>query len=175
MWNGTDWTVVASVGAALVAKVAADWKWLRKKEPKLAQDAATLVADKVPHGIGVALDDAGKLVRGLIESPWFASEVATGKVELHHITDKLLQSTLAQEIAKVLAASGKSWTDMSETEKGALITTVQAGLHKVGITVTSAQVTAVVQVVEDGIAAVQPVMASAAKLAETITLPVAAP
>ncbi|WDL96963.1 hypothetical protein [Alicyclobacillus sp. ALC3] len=174
IWNGTDWTVVVSVGAALVAKIAHDRQWLQKKDPQLAQEIQK-AEESLPHGIGVALDDAGKLVRGLVESPWFASEAATGKVELHHITNKLLQSHLDGEIAKVLAASGKAWGDMSETEKGTLITTVQAGLQKLGVTVTSSQVTAAVNAVEEGIAAVQPAMQNAAKLAASITQPATPP
>lgn len=175
VFNGTDWTVVASVGAALLTKIVADAKWLRKKDPKIITQVATLVADRLPHGVGVALDDAGKLVRGLVESPWFASAAATGKVELHHITDKLLQSTLAQEIAKVLAASGKSWTDMSEIEKGTLLTTVQAGMARVGVQVTSAQITAAITPVVDAINAVAPAMQDAADRAAAITQPTTAP
>ncbi|WDL97785.1 hypothetical protein [Alicyclobacillus sp. ALC3] len=168
IWNGTDWTVVASVAAALVAKIAHDRKWFAKRFPQISQ-GVTKVEESLPHGIGVALDDAGKLVRGLVESPWFAGAAATGKVELHHITDQLLQSTLAQEIAKVLAASGKSWTDMSEIEKGTLLTTVQAALAKIGISVTSAQITAAVTPVMDAINAVAPAMQDAAQRAAAIT------
>lgn len=171
LWTGTDWTVIAAQAGGVAAVLYGGYKWIAKKDPKLVKTVEEDITHSLPHGVAAVIDDAGKLVRGLVESPWFAGAAATGKVELHHITSKLLDSHLSAEIAKTLAAAGKTWSDMSETEKGALITTVQAGLSKLGVTVTSKQVTDAVSAVEEGIAAVQPAMAHAAQLAADITQP----
>ena len=154
--TGAEWTTIVSDAAVAVVVLGGAWKLLKKVDPKLAQE--------LPKGVQTVLTD----IEDLGKSPWFATEAAAGKVELKHIESKLLHTTLASEIAKALAAAGTTWANMSEIERGTLITEVQAVLAHIGVTVTAAQIVADISAVEQGIAAVAPEMQAAADRAAAI-------
>lgn len=166
IWTGADWTTVvtgAGVVLAVLSGGAKLWRKVEKADPALTHE--------LPHKVVEIADDVAKFVEGIAKSPLFAAEAAKGKVEVQHVVDKLASTTLAQEIAKVLAAAGKKWADMSEIEKGTLLTTVQAALAKVGVRVTSAQIAAAVPAVEIGIQTLAPIMTEAAERAAAIVQP----
>lgn len=131
LWTGQDWTIVIAVAVALAARYLTDWKWLKKHDPKLIKE--------LPKGLATVADDAGHIISGLLKSPWFASEAATGKVEVRHITDKLLSSHLAAAAADAIASFGKDFGDMTEGEKGTAIEMVQAALKAFGQDVPATQ------------------------------------
>jgi hypothetical protein len=155
LFTGSEWTTIVS-DASVVVVLGTAWRLLKKADPKLASE--------LPKGVQTVLTD----IEDIGKSPWFATEAAAGKVELKHIEDKLLHTTLAGEIAKTLAAARVTWVDMSEIEKGTLITEVQAALAQIGVQVTPAQITADIAEVERQIATVAPEMQAAADRAAAI-------
>lgn len=134
MWNGIDWTVVSTgvgVAAAVLAGGSKLWKTVEKDDPGLIKS--------LPHDFVTVADDAAHWIGGLAKSPWFASEAATGKIELHHITDKLLSAHLGTAAADAIASFGKDFGAMTEGEKGTAIEMVQSALKAFGQTVTAPQ------------------------------------
>lgn len=166
-FNATDWTTVISVAAGASVTIAALWKKIEKSDPGLIK--------QLPHEVVKVADGFAHVVEDLAKTPWFAGEAAKGKIEAKHITDKLLSSALAQEIAKALAAAGKDWNSMSQIEQGTLLTAVQAALSKIGVTVTSAQIVAAIKPVEDAIALLKPAMEKAANDTAAIVGPAPEP
>lgn len=131
IFSGADWTTVISEGAGVLVIVGTTWKWLKKHDPKLIKD--------IPHDFVTVADDAAHWIAGIAKSPWFASEAATGKIELHHITDKLLSAHVGTASADAIASFGKDFASMTEGEKGTAIEMVQAALKAFGQTVTAPQ------------------------------------
>lgn len=161
IFTGTDWTTVISVAAGAVVTISSLWKKLEQKDPKLAQG--------VPHALKTVLDDGEKIVADLLKSPWFASEAAKGKLELHHITDKLKNAVVAQYAAQGLAAFDTELKDLSNIQRASLLSFVQSRLKAIGVDVTPSEVNAALELVQTAIDATRStVVKSAAELDQAL-------
>lgn len=161
IFNGTDWTTVISVAAGAAVTISSLWKKIEQKDPKLAQE--------VPHALKTVLDDGEKIVADLLKSPWFASEAAKGKLELHHITDKLKNAVVAQYAAQGLAAFDTELKDLSNIQRASLLSFVQSRLKTIGVNVTPNEVNAALELVQTAIDATRStVVKSAAELDQAL-------
>lgn len=143
MWNQIDWTVVGSQIAGVAVLLAAGWKWLKSHDPKLVSE--------IPVGVEHVVDGVAHEIEDLAKTPWFASVAATGKLEIKHVTDKLLVSHLGTAASQALASFGKVLGSMTESEKGTAVEMVQSALTVVGQKVTPAQALTALQVADSAI------------------------
>lgn len=132
IWTGTDWTVVASVAAGIGVKMVADWKWVKKHEPQIVKE--------LPHGAVTIADDIAHVIGGLAKTPFFASLAAKGKLEVHHIESKLVDSELAKVAAQTLQAFGNDYASLSANQKSAAVIIARDAFSALHVTVTDAQI-----------------------------------
>jgi hypothetical protein len=162
VFNASDWTTVISVAAGAAVTITSLWKKLEKKDPELAKE--------VPHAVRTVLDDGEHLVADLMKSPWFAAEAAKGKVEVHHITDKIKKAVIGQYAAQMLAAFGKELADLTNIQRATLLSDLQSRLKLLGVNVTPSELTGYLEQVQNSIAALQStVVKAAANLDEVLS------
>jgi len=139
MWTGTDWTVVASQAAGVVVLIVSAYKWADKHFQKELQ----AVEKDIPAGIKTVVEDATKFVEHIVTSPFFAGLAAKGKVEAHHVLDKLTQTTAVSEAKTVLLAIGKVYDALTDAEKLKAEVTLKLALSGIGINMADKQIQAV--------------------------------
>ena len=171
MFNAPIWAqLIVTVGTGLgvflgVIKYGDKaWKAFKQADPTLANE----IQHSIPQDVVKVGDTLIHDLESLAKEPWLAGSVAAGKLEVHHIRDAALKFALGGEIGKALAAAGKSWSGMSEIEKGTLLDNVKAAMAKLGFTVNIADITAAVSGVQSGIKALEPAMQDAAAKAAAL-------
>lgn len=169
MWNQIDWTVVGSQIAGVAVLLAAGWKWLKSHDPKLVSE--------IPAGVEHVVDGVAHEIEDLAKTPWFASVAATGKLEIKHVTDKLLVSHLGQAASQAVASFGltaaKTLAALTEGEKGTAIEMVQTALSAVGQKVTPAQALTALQVADSAIQSLASVAQAATARSQALSQSVA--
>jgi len=140
IFSGTDWTVVGAQVLGAVGVVGGVVAYLKKRFPKEVQAVENTVAHDVPAIALQGVEDAAKFVEHIVASPLFAGIAAKGKVEAHHVLDKLTQTTAVSEAKTVLLAIGKVYDALSDTEKLKAEVTLKLALSGIGISMTDKQI-----------------------------------
>ncbi|HET9791314.1 MAG TPA: hypothetical protein VFR08_08430 [Candidatus Angelobacter sp.] len=154
MFTGAEWTTISTGAGTVVILLAAGYKWLRKEadaHPQLASE----IEKKIPHGVLTVIEDAGKFIEGLAESPFFAGAAAKGKLEAQHVLGKFADSEAARIAAQVLQAFGRGYSGLSKNEQDAAVIMARTELSKLGLQVTDVQIENALTDAENTVSALQ--------------------
>jgi len=138
IFTGTDWTTVVTGAGVVIAVLGGGVKLWRKVE----KDNPGLIK-AIPSKVVTVVDDAAKFVEHIVTSPLFAGLAAKGKVEAHHVLDKLTQTTAVSEAKTVLLAIGKVYDALTDAEKLKAEVTLKLALSGIGINMADKQIQAV--------------------------------
>lgn len=135
LWNQLDWTTI-STGVGVVAAIGVwgekRWTALKKVDPSLIKD--------IPRGVVNIADDIAHVIGGLAKTPFFASLAAKGKLEVHHVEAKLVDSELAKVAAQTLQSFGNDYANLSANQKSAAVIIARDAFSALHVTVTDAQI-----------------------------------
>lgn len=160
MLSGSEWTTILSIATATVIILTTIWKWIKKHDPKLAAE--------LPVSVRHALDSGATFFKDLLSEPLLAGEVAAGKLEARHITDKLLQGVLSTAASQALASFKKPFPQLSQSEAGTAVEMVQTHLQGVGKHISPSQAVEALQGADKAIHALSAIANAATERSQAL-------